>query len=65
MELRMQRLGQAALRVFKSLAGLEKDEPLGSYAIALYGLLFLIAMSIVVAWATGTPPECAFGNVCE
>ena len=61
----MQRIGETAARVFKSLAGLEKGEPLSSYAIALYGLLFLIAMALLLAWLTGTSPECAFGNVCK
>lgn len=61
----MQRIGQAALRVFKSLAGQEKSEPLSSYAIALYGFLFLIAMALLLAWLTGTPAECAFRNICD
>ena len=61
----MQRFGEAAARVFKSLAGQEQGEPLGSFAIALYGLLFLIAMALLLAWLTGTEPECAFGNVCR
>lgn len=61
----MQQIGKGAARVFKALAGLDRDAPLTSFAIALYGFLFLIAMALLLAWATGTPPQCAFGNACS
>ena len=49
----MQRMGEAAVRVFKSLAGLEKDEPVSKYVFALYGFLFLVAMTLVLLWIAG------------
>ncbi len=51
----MQRLGKGAARVFKSLAGLDRDAPLSSATIALYGFLFLVAMSLLGLWAVGWP----------
>ncbi len=49
----MQRIGQATVRVFKALAGVQKDEPVSSYLVALYGFLFLAAMALVLLWAVG------------
>ncbi|MDP2712337.1 MAG: hypothetical protein Q8O56_14055 [Solirubrobacteraceae bacterium] len=60
----MRRFGEVAMRVFKSLAGIERDQPASAFVIAFYGMLFLVAMSLVVAWVTGTPLECAAGGVC-
>ena len=51
----MQRIGEATVRAFKTLAGVEKDEPMASWAFALYGFLFCVAFVLVVAWATGAP----------
>lgn len=51
----MQRIGQATARAFKMLAGVEKDEPAASWVYALYGFLFLVAMMLVLVWATGAP----------
>ncbi len=50
----MQRIGEATARAFKTLAGLQKDEPVSSFVFALYGFLFLVAMSLVLVWLTGT-----------
>ena len=49
----MQRIGAKTMRAFKTLAGVEKDEPVASWVFALYGFLFLIAMMLVIAWLTG------------
>jgi len=49
----MQRIGEATVRAFKTLAGVEKDQPASSWVFMLYGFLFLIAMMLVVAWLTG------------
>ena len=51
----MQQIGQGAMRVFKSLAGLDKEAPLTSFTIALYGFLFLVAMSLLGLWVMGWP----------
>lgn len=53
----MQRFGKGATRVFKSLAGLDKEAPLTSFTIALYGLLFLVAMTLIGLWAAGWPAK--------
>jgi len=50
----MQRIGEATARAFKTLAGVQKDEPVSSFVFALYGFLFLVAMSLVLVWLTGT-----------
>jgi hypothetical protein len=60
----MQRIGVQAGRVFKALAGQDRDKPVGPYVIALYGYLFLIAMVLLLAWITGTPAECVAGAEC-
>ncbi|HVF78336.1 MAG TPA: hypothetical protein VNA28_08555 [Solirubrobacteraceae bacterium] len=60
----MQRLGEGAARVFKTLAGQDRDEPLSSFVIALYCLLFLMALMIVIAWVTGAPLECVVRPTC-
>ena len=51
-------------RVFKSLAGLDRDEPLTSFTIALYGLLFLVAMALLAAWVLGSSAEWPPRSVC-
>ena len=53
----MQQIGKGAARVFKSLAGLDKDAPLTSMTIALYAFLFLAAMTLLALWAVGWPAE--------
>ncbi len=49
----MQRIGEATVRVFKTLAGVEKDEPMASWVFALYGFLFCVGFTLVVAWLAG------------
>ena len=49
----MQRIGEATARVFKSLAGLDKDAPVSKYVFALYGFLFLVAMTLLLLWIAG------------
>gem|GEM_PF-3962976 len=60
----MQRIGAQAARVFKTLAGQDRDEPVGSYVWALYAFLFIVAMMLAIAWVTGTPLECALRSTC-
>jgi len=49
----MKRIGEQAARLFRLLAGIEKDEPIRSPVIALYTFLFLLAMVLVFVWASG------------
>ena len=49
----MQRIGEGAVRVFKTLAGQDQDEPIGSHVFALYGFLFLVAMMLFLSWILG------------
>ena len=49
----MQRIGEATARAFKTLAGVEKDEPADSWVFAIYGFLFCIAFMLVLAWLMG------------
>lgn len=60
----MQRIGHGAARVFKALAGQDRDEPMSAYVIALYAFLFVIAMMIFFAWVTGAPMECIVRATC-
>jgi hypothetical protein len=60
----MQRIGEEAARVFKTLAGQDRDEPMSSYVIALYCFLFIIAMMLFFAWLTGAPMECVVRPAC-
>ncbi len=60
----MQRIGEGAARVFKTLAGQDRDEPLSSYVIALYCFLFMAAIMLFAAWITGAPTECVVGATC-
>ena len=50
----MQRIGEATVRAFKTLAGVERDKPADSWVYAIYGFLFLVAMMLVLAWLTGS-----------
>lgn len=50
----MRRIGEATARAFKTLAGVEKDEPADSWVFALYAFLFLVAMMLVIAWLSGS-----------
>jgi hypothetical protein len=49
----MRHIGEASARVFKTLAGVDKDEPAGSWVFALYGFLFCLAFMLVLAWLMG------------
>jgi hypothetical protein len=51
----MQRIGERAARLFKSLAGQETDEDMSSYVIAVYVFLLVVAMMLLLAWAVGGP----------
>ena len=51
----MQRFGEEAARMFKLLAGQDRDEPLGAHVYAVYSILFMVAMVLVAAWVTGVP----------
>ena len=60
----MQRIGEGAARVFKTLAGQDADEPVSAYVYALYTFLFVVAMMIFFAWITGAPMECIVRPAC-
>ena len=49
----MQQIGEATARVFKTLAGVDKDEPAGAWVFALYGFLFCIAFMLLLGWLIG------------
>ena len=49
----MQRIGAATVRAFKTLAGVEKDEPAASWVFAVYGFLFCVGFMVVIAWLAG------------
>ena len=49
----MQQIAEATARAFKTLAGVAKDEPAGAWVFALYGFLFCIAFTMVLAWLIG------------
>ena len=60
----MQRIGEGAARVFKTLAGQDRDEPMGALVFALYFFLLIIAMMLILAWLTGAPVECIVRPAC-
>ena len=49
----MQRIGEATARAFKTLAGVEKDEPAAAWVFALYGFLFCVAFMLIIGWLSG------------
>ena len=51
----MQRIGEATTRAFKTLAGLEKDEPIAAWVFALYCFLFCVAFVLFALWLVGPP----------
>ena len=53
----MQRIGTHVARLFKTLAGQDRDAPLGAGAFALYTLLFMLALIVLSAWLTGVPTD--------
>lgn len=48
----MKRIGENAARVFKTLAGQDRDAPLSAAVFALYSFLLMVGMFIVAAWMT-------------
>jgi hypothetical protein len=53
----MQRIGERAARLFKSLAGQGADECMSANAIAVYVFLLVVAMMLFFAWVAGGPME--------
>jgi hypothetical protein len=51
----MQRIGEETARVFKALAGQDRNEPMSSHIAALYTVLFFAALIVLSAWLTGGP----------
>jgi len=51
----VQQIAEKAARLFKLLAGQQRDERVSSYVLALYVYLFVIAMLLVFAWIAGAP----------
>ena len=51
----MQRMGTKAARLFKTLAGQDRDEPLRARVFALYSFLLLVTLGTFSAWLTGAP----------
>jgi SNF family Na+-dependent transporter len=49
----MQRIGEATVRAFKTLAGVEKDEPAAAWVFALYCFLLCVGFVLVVGWMMG------------
>ncbi|MDP1847542.1 MAG: hypothetical protein Q8K79_07110 [Solirubrobacteraceae bacterium] len=49
----MQRFGEVTVRLFKTLAGMEQEEPAASWVFAVYGFLFCVAFMLVLAWLIG------------
>ena len=48
----MQRFGQEAVRVFRFLAGQDRDEPVGPLVWALYSVLFMVVLIFFAAWVS-------------
>ena len=51
----MREIGEKAARLFKFLAGQQRDERISSHVFALYVYLFIIAMLLFFAWLGGVP----------
>jgi hypothetical protein len=51
----MQRIGEATVRAFKTLAGVQQDQPVAAWVFALYGFLFCLAFVLFAAWLMGAP----------
>ena len=51
----MQGMGTHVARLFKTLAGRDRDAPLGAGAFVLYTFLFMLALIVLSAWLTGVP----------
>ena len=48
----MQRFGEETARVFKFLAGQDRDEPVGASVWALYSFLFMVGLIFFAALVT-------------
>jgi hypothetical protein len=48
----MQRFGEETARVFKLLAGQDRDEPVAAHVSALYTILLMAGLILVAAWIT-------------
>ena len=48
----MQRFGEETARVFRFLAGQDRDEPAGALVWALYSFLFMAVLIFFAAWVT-------------
>ncbi|HEX4364886.1 MAG TPA: hypothetical protein VHZ75_10085 [Solirubrobacteraceae bacterium] len=53
----MQQIAEKVRRAFKTVAGLDPSEPLTSPIVALYALLFLVAMSLLLVWLLGVASD--------
>jgi hypothetical protein len=51
----MQRIGEEAMRVFKALAGQDRNEPMSSHVAGIYTFLFFAGLFLLSAWITGGP----------
>jgi hypothetical protein len=51
----MQRIGEEAMRVFKALAGQDRNEPMSSPVAGIYTFLFFVGLFLLSAWITGGP----------
>jgi hypothetical protein len=51
----MQQIAEKAARLFKLLAGQQRDERMSAHVFALYVYLFIIAMFLFFAWVGGAP----------
>ena len=60
----MQQIGDKTARLFKLLAGQDRDEPVSSYVVGLYSFLFLVGMILFFAWLTNVPAACAAQAGC-
>ena len=49
----MREIGEKVRRAFKTVAGLDPSAPLTSPVVAMYAVLFLIAMWLLLAWLLG------------
>lgn len=48
----MQRMGTQVARLFKTLAGQDREAPLRAGVFALYTVLFMVALIVLSAWLT-------------
>ena len=51
----MQRIRTQAARLFKTLAGQDRDAPLRASVFGLYTVLFMVALVVLSAWLASVP----------